>query len=292
MPEKIKYISLEGWSANQQWLHDYIDLKDTDSIKSVGVSSDGKKLFFYKVVNPTAETTPSFEVEIPNPDLDPYVKKIMNAVAGHVAVVTADGSYKDGGVALTELAKSADVTREIAEKISQAAHMKKELVTTLPSPENADANTFYLIKIESATGKDKYEIWTKIGDELILIDDTSIDLSGYVDNATLATVTAQIKREAIEAATEAAAADATTKANQALADAKAYTDTKTAPLATKVGELDTAVGKLKTDMSTAQGTIITHGNRLTAVENGLNSIETATTEEALEIFNSIFYPTA
>ena len=292
MTEKIKYISLEGWQANEQWIRNYIDTKDAASIKSVGVSTNGKKLYFYKTANPSSDTAPAFEIELPDPDLDAYVRKIMNATAGHVAVVNADGTYRDGGVALTALAKSADVSREIAEKISQSSHMKKELVTALPSAAAADDNTFYLIKINSATGKDKYEIWTKIGDELVLIDDTSIDLSGYVDQATLASQLAALKKEAVDAATAAAATDAANKAKQALNDAKAYTDGKTNPLTAKVSTLENTVSGIQSNITTIHSTISSQGDRIHALETEMDRMEVATNDELLTIFNSIFYPTA
>ena len=292
MTEKIKYISLEGWQANEQWIRNYIDAKDAASIKSAGISTDGKKLYFYKIATPSSDTAPAFEIELPSPDLDAYVRKIMNATAGHVAVVNADGTYRDGGVALTALAKSADVSKEIAEKISQSSHMKKELVTALPSAAKADNNTFYLIKINSVSGKDKYEIWTKIGDELVLIDDTSLDLSGYVNQTALASQLAALKKEAVDAATAAAATDAANKAKQTLSDAKAYTDSKTNPLTTKVSTLENNVAEIKSNITTINSTISSQGDRIHALETEMDRMEVATNDELLTIFNSIFYPTA
>lgn len=290
MADVKKYIDLAGYENGQTWLHNYIDTKDALAIKTISFSADGKKVFFYRVDSPASESEAAFEFEVPNPDLDPFVKKVINANTGNVAVLTADGSYKDGGVALTDLAKNTDVATAIAEAIANSSHMKKVIVTTLPKPEDANENTFYLIKIDGVTGKDKYEIWVKIGTELILIDDTSIDLSGYIDTATFNERLATIKQEAITAATEAAAADATSKANQALADSKAYTDGKIAPISSKVTTLETDMTTAKGNITTINNTLTTHSDRITSVEGSLGNIQTATSEEMKGIFDSIFYP--
>lgn len=291
MAEQIKYISLAGLQYETQLIHDYVDAQDAKSIKAIGISADRRTLYFYKVDNPTSETVPAFEWEAPTQEMDAFMKKVTGATVGNIAEFTADGSLKDSGIDKDDLALKKDVTKEIMEKISQAAHMKKEIVTTLPSAESADANTFYLIKLASASGKDKYEIWTKINDELVLIDDTSVDLSGYVDIATFQEALAKIKKEAVDAAVAAAAEDATKKAKQALDDAKAYTDSQIAPVNTKVNALDSTVQGIQTSITTINSTLTSHGDRITAVENTVGNIGTATNDEISAMFNAIFYPT-
>lgn len=291
MAEQIKYISLAGLQYETQLIHDYVDAQDAKSIKAIGISADRRTLYFYKVDNPTSETVPAFEWEAPAQEMDAFMKKVTGATVGNIAEFTADGSLKDSGIAKDDFALKKDVTKEIMEKISQSAHMKKEIVTTLPSAESADANTFYLIKLASASGKDKYEIWTKINDELVLIDDTSVDLSGYVDIATFQEALAKIKKEAVDAAVAAAAEDATKKAKQALDDAKAYTDSQIAPVNTKVNALDSTVQGIQTSITTINSTLTSHGDRITAVENTVGNIGTATNDEISAMFNAIFYPT-
>lgn len=284
MADTKKFLTFEVFQANESWIRDYINQKDALSIKTVSLSSDNTRLEFYKVDSPTSSTPPAISIEIPVTSLDSVIKKVMGATVGDVATLTADGSIADSGIKATDLATISAVAQMIAEKISQASHMKKELVTTLPSPDKADANTFYLVKKDSVTGADKYEIWTLIGSDLIMIDDTSIDLSGYIDTATLTAALARIKSEALaEAATVAQQ-----KADAALSSAKAYTDSEVAKVGTRVGTLETTVSQHTTSITNINNTLSTHSDRITALEE--KEPEVATEEEALAAFNAIFYP--
>ena len=66
---------------------------------------------------------------------------------------------------ITEIVDSA------AAKFNKAAFEKVEF---LPDPLFADPNVLYLLPVD-----DKFEIYAKVGDELILIDDTDVSLEGY-----------------------------------------------------------------------------------------------------------------
>lgn len=71
---------------------------------------------------------------------------------------------------------------EIESLISSAGHLKREVVTTLPAPAEADANTIYMIK-KSANSQltgDYYEEYMLIDGVFELIGDTYVDLSDYV----------------------------------------------------------------------------------------------------------------
>lgn len=286
MADTKKFLTFDIFQKNEEWIRDYINQKDAFSIKTVSLSSDNKKLEFYKEESPTSSTPPAISIEIPLTSLDSVIKKVMGATAGNVPTLTADGSLADSGLKATDLATTAAVAQMIAEKIIQASHMKKEIVTTLPSADKADANTFYLIKKDNVTGADKYEIWTLIGSDLVMIDDTSIDLSGYIDTATLATELAKIKSEALaEAAT-----DAQKKADAALNSAKAYTDSEVAKVSTRVGTLESTVSGHTTSISGINTTLSSHTDRIKALEE--KELDVATEAEALAAFNSIFYPKA
>ena len=67
----------------------------------------------------------------------------------------------------------------VAEQIANASHLKREIVTTIPEADAAQENTIYMFKVESVLGDDKYQEWQLINGEMVLIGDTSIDLSGY-----------------------------------------------------------------------------------------------------------------
>lgn len=277
MAEIMKYIDLEVLGKTEQWIYDYLSAEDAKALKTVSLSADGRYLNVYRQTNPTAETTPAFSIELPTPDLTNVMMKVMSATPDNVATFGTNGSVKDSGVKIGDLAVKSEVAQQIATAISQSQHMKKQVVTTLPSAASASENVFYLLKKESVTGADKYEIYLKINDELVMIDDTSMDLSGYVTTQALGTALAQVKKEALEAA----AADAATKADNALAAAKSYTDGK-------ISSVNTTLNSLGDRIDKAETTLTAYGNRITNVENKVNNISTATEEEALAVFNSIF----
>ena len=60
--------------------------------------------------------------------------------------------------------------------VAASGHMKKEVVTELPAADAADENTFYLM-MNDETGH--YDIYGLIGGAVVLLDDTSVDLSQY-----------------------------------------------------------------------------------------------------------------
>ena len=64
-----------------------------------------------------------------------------------------------------------EIVDAAAAKFNKAAFEKVEF---LPDPLFADPNVLYLLPVD-----DKFEIYAKIGDEMILIDDTDVSLEGY-----------------------------------------------------------------------------------------------------------------
>lgn len=288
MAEQIKFISFDVWSKNQGWIHEYIDAKDAKSLKSVALAQDGRTLNFYTVEAPANEMAPAFTIELPETDLSNVLEKISGSVQDNLVAVNADGTVKDSGIGMNKVALKEDVTKEIMEKISQSEHMKKQIIEQLPAPEEADINTFYLLKKADTVGKDAYEIYTKIGEELVLIDDTSIDLSGYVTDTQLTQKLETLKTEVLNEA----ATDAQTKATKALEDAKQYSDSKTGPLETRVTKTEGDILKNTNDISTANQTLTSHADRITALESGVNDMQVATEEECKTAFDKIFYPEA
>lgn len=288
MADAIKFLTLDVWGKNEEWLRDYINKEDAKSIKTVALSSDNEKFLFYKELNPTADTIPAFEITIPAADLSTVIKKVTGAVEGDVAIFSTGGSLKDTGLKAEDLATRTTVEGIVAEKISQAAHMKKVVVQELPAPEDADANTFYLIKIESSTGKDKYEIWTKIGEELILIDDTSLNLSGYLTSEQVKDFIATAKQEAINSAVATADLNAQAKADKALADAKSYTDSLVDPLKNRVSTLEGRADNIDQSIITINQNMSSLGDRINTLETTVGNMQVATVEEALSVFQSVF----
>ena len=271
-----KIATLANLQLYDNLLKEYMSAQDALSLKTVTIS--GNTLKFYKVTEPVGSTEPAYVIELPEGDLSGYVKKLVNAIEGNVLVATADGSMKDSGTKLTDLAKKTEVTTQIAEAISKAGHMQKEVVTVLPEASVAKENVLYLYKKESATGSDKYEIYTKIGDELVMIDDTSVDLSGYMSTEQVKSAIATAKQEAIDAAS----ADATKKANQALADAKAYTVGEIGKVNTAVETLTGRVTANEKNIATNTTNIKSNTDKITALQGLVGDGFTAITDAEIK----------
>ena len=73
----------------------------------------------------------------------------------------------------------------VAEQISAANHLTREIVTEIPTNDTAKSNVVYMYKVESATGSDVYQEYQLINDEVVLIGDTSVDLSNYTNTEDL-----------------------------------------------------------------------------------------------------------
>lgn len=271
-----KIATLANLQLYDNLLKEYMSAQDALSLKTVTIS--GNTLKFYKVTEPVGSTEPAYVIELPEGDLSGYVKKLVTAIEGNVLVATADGSMKDSGTKLTDLAKKTEVTAQIAEAISKAGHMQKEVVTVLPEASAAKENILYLYKKEGATGLDKYEIYTKIGDELVMIDDTSVDLSGYMSTEQVKSAIATAKQEAINAAS----ADATKKANQALTDAKAYTDGEIGKVNTAVETLTGRVTANEKNIATNTTNIKSNTDKITALQGLVGEGFTAITDAEIK----------
>lgn len=71
------------------------------------------------------------------------------------------------------------VDTKISQAIANAPHLKRLIVSELPSS-NIQDNTIYMVKDVTSTGDDKYKEYLKINGELVQIGDTSPDLSNYI----------------------------------------------------------------------------------------------------------------
>ena len=107
-----------------------------DSLKSVAI--DGYTLKFYKEVTPAQDATPAFTIELPETDLSNLIEKIADAVEGDVVIAKADGTVADGGVKLADLAKSADVTKEIGDAKTELEGKIKDNTDAITKLNGAD----------------------------------------------------------------------------------------------------------------------------------------------------------
>ena len=94
-------------------------------------------------------------------------------------------SYDENSV-LTLAGLKTALTRAKAETlaaIAAAGHLSKKKVDAVPEAANAEENTFYFVK-NNDTGH--YDIYFKIDGVMELIDDTTVDMEGYVTDEALA----------------------------------------------------------------------------------------------------------
>ena len=93
-------------------------------------------------------------------------------------------SYNGSSVLTLEGLKAAltRVKLETLAAISGSGHLSKQIVESVPEPASADENVFYLV-MNSGTGH--YDIYTKVGNQVVRIDDTTVSLDGYVTDEEL-----------------------------------------------------------------------------------------------------------
>ena len=75
----------------------------------------------------------------------------------------------------------------VGEQIAAADHLKREIVTEVPTAETAAENVIYMLKIESAIGADKYKEYMLIDGEVACVGDTSVDLTDYAKKSEIPT---------------------------------------------------------------------------------------------------------
>jgi len=233
----------------------------TLSVNGAAIAITGlKKLAFLEEVT-EAELSEALKASI--------AAKATNAdlSALEVRVTTAEGkitALENAGFQNAEQVQAA---------IAAANHLKYSVVDALPEASAADANTWYLL-MNAETGH--YDIYGLIEGELKLIDDTTIDLSGYSNTEAMQAYVAQEiqKLNVGQYATDeelAAAVDRIQALENALANY--YTKTETEEY---VGSQFTTFQTTVIDPITASITAL--GNRVTALEEGMDGY--ATDEEA------------
>lgn len=104
-------------------------------------------------VNGTAQTISNKAVDI--------------TVPTKTSQLTNDSSYQT----------SAQVASAIQTAISKTGHAIFKTAESVPTTSTAEENVLYLVK-NSTTGY--YDIYAKVGSEVVRLDDTTVDLSGYV----------------------------------------------------------------------------------------------------------------
>lgn len=104
-------------------------------------------------------------------------KSVTVDAKGHVTAGTNPTTLS--GYGISDAYTKAQTNQEITTAIANADHLKRKVVTAIPSASEADENTIYMIKDSSVTGNDKYKEYMKIDGAVVMTGDTSVDLSDY-----------------------------------------------------------------------------------------------------------------
>lgn len=144
-------ITLERLQKYNSLIKPFITGKVSDAVAKTfkAVSIDGFTLKFYTVEKPVADTTPAFTIDLPETDISGLISKIQNATAGDVVIANADGTVADGGVKLADLAKSADVTKEIGtakDTLQEQITLNKNVLDKLDGAVTVDGSVKKQIK--------------------------------------------------------------------------------------------------------------------------------------------------
>lgn len=273
----IKYISLDNFNLYDELIKNYINVNDAKSIKTVSI--DGNTLKFWNVSEPVGTTEPVYTIELPEPDLNALMSKVSSATDGNIGTFE-NGSMVDSGVAISDVATKTYVDETVAQKVLETSHMTKQIVTTVPTASEAKENVIYLLKVEDAEGADKYEEYMLISGQVVMIGDTSTDLTDYYTKEQTQSIIDQAEEDAVATA----AADATTKANQALEDSKDYTNVEVGKVSATVTENTKSITTINNTLTEVDTTLTTHGDRISALESGMPEIAVATEEDIRAMF--------
>ena len=159
---KFTYVSLNNLNQyttlSKKYFEGKISEADARSLKTVAI--EGHTLKFYKVAEPVGDTAPAYTIELPETDLSDFMHLIKNATAGDVVIANANGSVADGGVKLADLAKSADVTKEIGDaktELNKKVEANTTAIAKLNGAEDAEGS------VAKAVKDAKTAVETKIG---------------------------------------------------------------------------------------------------------------------------------
>ena len=120
----------------------------------------------------------AYKSEISEADLDAALLASIAAKATNAdleALTVRVGNIEAAGYQTAEQVQTA-----IQAAIAASGHAHFEEVDAVPSAEDAEENVMYLV-MNDETGH--YDIYAKVGDAVVLLDDTTVDLSAYAKTA-------------------------------------------------------------------------------------------------------------
>ena len=209
---KFTYVSLNNLNQyttlSKKYFEGKISEADARSLKTVAI--EGHTLKFYKVAEPVGDTAPAYTIELPETDLSDFMHLIKNATAGDVVIANANGSVADGGVKLADLAKSADVTKEIGDaktELNKKVEANTTAIAKLNGAEDAEGSVAKAVKdaktaveakignLENLTTTEKDDLVSAVNENKAAIDsvktageitvDTTITTEGMAKSYTI-----------------------------------------------------------------------------------------------------------
>ena len=141
------------------------------------------------------------------------VGKLEKAIDGKQATGSyANASHTHTKSEITDLTlptKVSDLTNDsgfqtatdVATAISNTAHLKKQIVQTLPTAQSADANTIYSILASDGAGSDLYDEYMLVNGALEKIGASRIDITNYYTKSEIDTYIASLINTSITALT-------------------------------------------------------------------------------------------
>lgn len=106
----IKYVDLTRLTQYNELIKNYINTADAKAFKTAKFDETSRTLKLFKAESPADDAVADFSVEIPETDISGLLEKLTGAVEGDVVVANADGTVKDSGVKLDDLATKSEVT--------------------------------------------------------------------------------------------------------------------------------------------------------------------------------------
>lgn len=140
--------------------------------------------------------------------LEGQLVDILAKSNGENVTVTYNGEEQKLSEALVKiyagigsLPTTENVNALIQTAISQSGHAHFEKAESVPEAENAQENVLYLVLNKKTQ---HYDIYAKVGDKVELLDDTTVDLSGYATKEDVETLTEAVNTKADASALTAA----------------------------------------------------------------------------------------
>lgn len=180
----VKKETGKGLSSN--------DYTDNEKTKLAGVAANANN---YTLPNATSSTKGGVivgsNISLSNGTIS-ITKDNITTALGYTPPTT-NTTYTEATISKAGLMSSADKTKlenldnTIATAVTNAGHLKRTVVSTLPTS-NIDTNMIYMVK-GAETGDNRYAEWMYIDGNWETIGSTDTDLSGYAKTTDLSKIT-------------------------------------------------------------------------------------------------------